>query len=727
MGKKISKKALSLVIAMIMVLSAAIVPMTAIVASAANDTMATARDLIFGTTYSGAITESDTVDYYQFTLPTSGKINFDLKADGIHRMYAKVYDENGALIWAIGDDYWGIEWNSTTEKISYNVNANLTSGTYYLYLAKRDGTGNYNVKIEFTSADETFLETNGGSDNIISKANDIKIGDTYKGQLAINDGEDYYKFVLPSSGKMNFDIKADGIQRIWAKVFDENGVHVWTVGDDYWGIEWNSTTKKISYNVNVNLTSGTYYLYIARRDGNGNYNFTLNYTSANESFNETGFGTNNSMSEANEISTGITYNGQIAFNDDKDFYKFTIVNTQEITVNFYASGITRVWAQLFDENGVHIWTAGDDYWALEWNKTSKEIVNSSTVSLSAGTYYYYVARNDGNGNYSFSICEESQTATPAPNPDTPVVTTYTLSYNANGGSGAPAAQTGASTYTISTTVPVRSGYKFLGWAFDKNAASASCTGGANITISSDTVLYAVWQKVETPPVVTAYTLSYNANGGSGAPAAQTGSTTYTISTTVPVRSGYKFLGWATSASATSAAYTAGKTITLTKNTVLYAVWQVAATEPAKFVCPYCGEKFGAEDKYEDHVEEEIISRNIAVVFRNPSTTLINYGDSIILHVDTYNLPEGSTIKWSVSNGNFAIVSYSVDRESCTITPNNTGDTVITATVYDAEGKEICSDSQMMSAKAGIWQKIVAFFKKLFGLTKTIPEALRGMF
>ncbi len=344
-------------------------------------------------------------------------------------------------------------------------------------------------------------------------------------------------------------------------------------------------------------------------------------------------------------------------------------------------------------------------WAFDKSAASASCTGGANITLTSDTVLYAVWQKE----------------------EAPVVKTYTLSYNANGGSGAPAAQTGASTYTISTTVPVRSGYKFLGWAFDKNATSASCTGGANITISSDTVLYAVWQKVETPPVVTAYTLSYNANGGSGAPAAQTGSVTYTISSTVPVRSGYKFLGWATSASATSATYTAGKTITLTKNTVLYAVWQVAATEPAKFVCPYCGEKFGAEDKYEDHVEEEIVSRNIAVVFRNPSTTLINYGDSIILHVDTYNLPEGSTIKWSVSNGNFAIVSYSVDRESCTITPNNTGDTVITATVYDAEGKEICSDSQMMSAKAGIWQKIVAFFKKLFGLTKTIPEAIKDVF
>lgn len=74
-----------------------------------------------------------------------------------------------------------------------------------------------------------------------------------------------------------------------------------------------------------------------------------------------------------------------------------------------------------------------------------------------------------------------------------------------------------------------------------------------------------------------YTLTYNANGGSGAPAAQTGtgvgSHTFTLSSTKPKRTGYAFLGWSTSSSATSASYAAGGTITVSANTTLYAVWK----------------------------------------------------------------------------------------------------------------------------------------------------------
>lgn len=71
-----------------------------------------------------------------------------------------------------------------------------------------------------------------------------------------------------------------------------------------------------------------------------------------------------------------------------------------------------------------------------------------------------------------------------------------------------------------------------------------------------------------------YTLTYNANGGSGAPSAVSNVESTTISSTAPTRDGYNFLGWSTSSSATYASYVAGNSITLTTNTTLYAVWEI---------------------------------------------------------------------------------------------------------------------------------------------------------
>ena len=71
----------------------------------------------------------------------------------------------------------------------------------------------------------------------------------------------------------------------------------------------------------------------------------------------------------------------------------------------------------------------------------------------------------------------------------------------------------------------------------------------------------------------AYTLTYDANGGSGAPSSVSDITSTTISDTVPTRSGYEFLGWSTSSTATSASYVAGNLISLTSDMTLYAVWK----------------------------------------------------------------------------------------------------------------------------------------------------------
>lgn len=110
-----------------------------------------------------------------------------------------------------------------------------------------------------------------------------------------------------------------------------------------------------------------------------------------------------------------------------------------------------------------------------------------------------------------------------------------------------------------------------------------------------------------------------------------------------------------------------------------------------------------------------------------SKNTIRYGDSIILHAEIdEGLPEGAYIIWTADNDNFSY-SVSADGSTCTISPNKSGSTTFTATVYDKDGNIISSDTQEMTAKAGFFDKIIAFFKKIFGLTKTIPEAFKGIF
>ena len=74
-------------------------------------------------------------------------------------------------------------------------------------------------------------------------------------------------------------------------------------------------------------------------------------------------------------------------------------------------------------------------------------------------------------------------------------------------------------------------------------------------------------------ILAPFTVSYNANGGSGAPSAQEKryDITLTLSSTVPTRDGYTFAGWATSADG-AVAYAAGATYTGNADLSLYAQW-----------------------------------------------------------------------------------------------------------------------------------------------------------
>lgn len=151
--------------------------------------------------------------------------------------------------------------------------------------------------------------------------------------------------------------------------------------------------------------------------------------------------------------------------------------------------------------------------------------------------------------------------------------TLTLAYNANGGSGAPSSSskngTPNATFTVSSTTPTRTGYTFSGWNTKADGTGTNYAAGSSITLSvtGTTTLYAKW-------TAKTYTVTYNVNGGSGSVSSQTKTygVTLTLRTYSGTKTGYNFLGWAESASATAAAYSSGGTFTKNADTTLYAVW-----------------------------------------------------------------------------------------------------------------------------------------------------------
>ena len=352
---------------------------------AAGNSIADAEGIEFGKEYNGAISETNEAGFYKFTLNSSGHIELTSVAR-IPRVYYGLYDSNGKNI-------WGYYYSANSSGQSSIVRkADLTKGTYYLGIEQSSGkTGSYSFQISFTDAEESFTESGTGNNNTISEADDISFEKTYKGQIAENDEKDFYRFTINSSGRIAL-ISTAVMSRVCFEIYDDMGG---LIKNYYYSA---STAGQISVNETLDLTKGTYYFGVRQRgDYTGNYNFKVSFSSADESFIETGTGTNNTLAEAESISINTTYKGQIAENDEKDFYKFSVDAKGEYSLTSSAK-VHRLYLRVYDSTGNRLWTKS-------FSSGSSGIVTvDEKIGLEKGTYYLGVEQN-GNytGNYSFMI------------------------------------------------------------------------------------------------------------------------------------------------------------------------------------------------------------------------------------------------------------------------------------------------------------------------------------
>ena len=171
------------------------------------------------------------------------------------------------------------------------------------------------------------------------------------------------------------------------------------------------------------------------------------------------------------------------------------------------------------------------------------------------------------------------------------------------------AQWDSKTVTAAVTLPELShaGASFLGWAMSTDAETG-ITG--SYTPTDDVTLYAIWES-------NTFTVSYNANGGTGAPAAQTkdSGVALTLSDIVPTRANtsagsytvtldanggsvsptslnaarttsYTFKNWNTAADGSGTGYAPSAAYSTDANVTLYAQWESkTATAAVKLPTP----------------------------------------------------------------------------------------------------------------------------------------------
>jgi|GEM_PF-6441275 len=108
---------------------------------------------------------------------------------------------------------------------------------------------------------------------------------------------------------------------------------------------------------------------------------------------------------------------------------------------------------------------------------------------------------------------------------------------------------------------------------------------------------------------------------------------------------------------------------------------------------------------------------------NTGSYSLNYGETLVLYAWEENLPEGAQIKWT-AEGSGVTTSVSGDGKEFRITSAGTGTATVKVELVDANGETIInsqgkevSDTIKINSNGSFWQKIVSFFKNLFGVNR----------
>ncbi|MBO5102708.1 MAG: InlB B-repeat-containing protein, partial [Clostridia bacterium] len=131
----------------------------------------------------------------------------------------------------------------------------------------------------------------------------------------------------------------------------------------------------------------------------------------------------------------------------------------------------------------------------------------------------------------------------------------TVTFNLNGGSECVSMEIENGDTYVTLPTPTKTGYTFAGW-YKSSDLSGNAVSTSDI-VTEDHTLYAKW----TPNT---YYIEYNGNNatsGNMSVSTHTYDTAKALTTNTYTRTGYSFLGWSTSSTATTATYTNGQSVT----------------------------------------------------------------------------------------------------------------------------------------------------------------------
>ncbi|MFT8314003.1 MAG: Ig-like domain-containing protein [Clostridium sp.] len=380
---KISKKRYGLfIIATVLILNLFIFKSEHVKAS-------TITSLKFGSTVSGSITDTNDEQIYSINVPKSGKVELNLKSYIQGGVYLTVENAKGGVIW--GNAYWSVGDGDEDNPKDLDDDLYLDSGTYYIHIKKSGNIGKYNLKLNYTSTGNNEKEPNNGRET----AQQISLNSQVNGLISETDSDDYYKFNVSKSGKVELDLKSYIQGGVYLTVENAKGDPVW--GNAYWSVGDGNEDNPKDVDNDLYLDSGTYYIHVKKGSNTGKYNLKLNYTSTGNNEKEP----NNGRETAQQISLNSQVNGLISETDSDDYYKFNVSKSGKVELDLKSYIQGGVYLTVENAKGDPVW--GNAYWSVGDGNEDNPKYEDKELYLDSGTYYVHVKKAGSTGKYNLKV------------------------------------------------------------------------------------------------------------------------------------------------------------------------------------------------------------------------------------------------------------------------------------------------------------------------------------
>ncbi|MBR6567483.1 MAG: fibronectin type III domain-containing protein [Clostridia bacterium] len=381
-------------LSMLMVLS--VVFALFIPAFAADDGV---NEIVMDKAYSDSISADNREDSFKFTTTEYGRVRFYFTTS-MRPFTIVICNAKGEEVKKF------VTTRSTSGDVVYSHT--LDAGTYFLKVNGKGttglidmSTGSYEFRMTFTAETKGQTETDADKNNDLKYAKEIKADSTTSGKILNDDENDFYKFIINTSGSVALKFTSK-MQYYSIYLLNANGDSIWSSESN----QWDASKKQRVDTYKFELSAGTYYIKVNGIGSTGtlikipvktkgNYSFNLDYKSSGQTSAEP----NNSIVNPNKIALDKKIVGHLSMTDGKDFYEINVSKKSDVMIGF-VSYMPSYNIRVLDADNKEVWSSKNN--ALAEKATSRKDVHE--FSLAAGKYFIVI--DGGMGKYDFLISNE---------------------------------------------------------------------------------------------------------------------------------------------------------------------------------------------------------------------------------------------------------------------------------------------------------------------------------